>query len=151
MAARRFLRRQWIGIYALATLLGGACGTEPSPNIVGTWSLTSSHAGGSFACTIEAALTLVGSGTSVTGSLTEEQVTCTDAGQPIEIVPRSGELDGREISFTTQIRRDSGDCAFEVFQGRVTDPTMSGVVETRPVFCQGTFVQMQGTWEAQRR
>jgi hypothetical protein len=149
------VQQQWSGIWALATLLVGACGTEPSPDIAGTWTLTRSLAGGSRACTTSAALTFAGSGASRTGTLTEEQVSCTDAGQPIDIAPQSytivGDLDGRDISFTTQIPRDSGICAFEVFEGRATDATMSGVVETRPVFCQGIFVQLQGTWEAHRR
>jgi hypothetical protein len=39
----------------------------------------------SFACTISAALTLDVTGSSVTGSLVQELVSCTDAGQPIEI------------------------------------------------------------------
>jgi hypothetical protein len=92
---------------------------------------------------------------SVTGTLSENQASCTESGQPITVtlLTRSiaGGLDGRDITFTTQIPEGSGDCAFEAFDGRVSASSMSGVVETRPVFCQGTFVQMRGTWEAQRQ
>jgi hypothetical protein len=141
--------------FLCATLLIAACGTEPSPNIVGAWALTSSTSGGTFACTVSASLVIEASEASVTGTLMQNQASCTDAGQPIPIVTQTrsivGELDGRDITFTTQIPRDSGDCAYSVFDGRATAEDMSGVVETRPVFCQGTFVQMRGTWEAQRQ
>jgi hypothetical protein len=138
-----------------ATLLVAACGTEPSPNIVGAWALTHTLSGGGVECTVSASLIIDASESSIVGTLSENQASCTQSGQPIEVtlLTRSiaGGLDGRDISFTTQIPEDSGDCAFEAFDGRVSASSMSGVVETRPVFCQGTFVQMSGTWEAERQ
>ena len=148
------LRPLCAGFLAALTVLTGACGTEPRPDVTGTWTLTSSRAGGSFACTIVATLTLEESEGSLTGTLAEEQVSCSDNGQPVAVEPTShtiaGELSGRRISFTTQVPAGSGACAFEAFEGSATDAAMSGSLETRPVFCQGTFVQMQGIWEAAR-
>jgi hypothetical protein len=137
------------------TLVIAGCGTEPSPNIVGTWALTHTLSGGGVECTVSASLIIDASESSVTGTLSETQASCTQSGQPIAVtlLTRSiaGGLEGRDISFATQIPEGSGDCAFEAFDGRVSASSMSGVVETRPVFCQGTFVRMSGTWEAQRQ
>jgi hypothetical protein len=131
------------------------CGTEPTADIVGTWSLTSSTSGGGIACTAVAILTVEQSGASITGSLAEQQVSCTEAGQTLPVQARTraivGEVSGRDISFTTQVPEGGGDCAFDAFDGRVTGGAMSGAVENRAVFCQGTFVQMRGTWQGQRQ
>jgi hypothetical protein len=136
-------------------LVAGACGTEPNPDVGGTWSLTSTSAGGDLVCTVEALLTITSGGANLTGTLVQEQVACTSAGEPSEAVAQSygiiGTLEGDDISFSTQEREGHGGCAFTVFEGRAADSTMSGRLETRPVFCQGTFVQMRGTWQAQRR
>jgi hypothetical protein len=155
MRGRHYLRHARYGWVPALLLVVWACGTEPNPEVGGTWSLTSSFAGGDFACAVEALLTLTSDGADLTGTLVEEQATCTSAGEPIAVVTEShpivGELDGDEISFTAQEGEGGGGCAIVVFDGRVDDSTMSGQLETRPVFCQGTFVQMQGTWQAERR
>jgi hypothetical protein len=136
-------------------LLAGACGTEPNPDVGGTWSLTSTSSGGDFACTVEALLTITSGGANLSGTLVEEQAACTSGGEPTEVVAQTygiiGRLEGDDISFSTQEREGNSGCAFTVFEGRAADSTMSGRLETRPVFCQGTFVQMRGTWQAQRR
>jgi hypothetical protein len=153
--AHRLSRHKLSRMYPVVILmLAAACGTENSPDVGGIWSMSYDHAGGSFACTVQAHLTLEPDGTSLTGNLTEDQATCTNAGQPVQVQLQSftvsGDLDGNQISFTAQPPPEGGDCAFEAFEGQVAEGGMSGSVETRPLTCQGTFIQLQGTWEAQR-
>jgi hypothetical protein len=156
MHGRPYVRHARYGWVPALLLVVWACGTEPKPEVGGTWSLTSSFAGGDFACTVEALLTLTTDRADLMGTLVEDQATCTSAGEPIEVVTQShaitGELDGGEVSFRTLVGEGSGDCATMVFEGRASgESTMSGQLETRSIFCQGTFVQMHGTWQAERR
>jgi len=140
-------------IAALVVFLA-ACGTEPSPDLTGTWSFTTTYAGGSFACTILATLTLDGSGSSVPGSLAEEQVGCTDNGSPVTFAPDTSSLTaavgGGRISFTPEPGEAESPCAVFGYKGSVSADRMSGTVKTTPVFCQGTYTEMNGTWQAQR-
>jgi hypothetical protein len=155
MYGRPYLRHTRYGWVPAGILLVGACGTEPNPEVGGTWSLTSSFAGGDVACTVEALLTLTTDAEDLTGTLIEEQATCTSAGESIEVATQShpivGELDGDGISFTAQVDEGGGGCAVMVFEGRASASAMSGQLETRSVFCKGTFVRMHGTWQAERR
>lgn len=143
-----------IEIGAILAVLVGACGTEPQPDVTGTWNLTASYAGGSLACALSGTLTLTGSGATVTGNL-EDQGQCTDGGTSITIPSEtqsvSAAVEGRTISFTPQPVNGSGGCALLRFDGGVSGDEMSGTVETIQVFCQGTYTAMQGTWEAQRQ
>lgn len=141
-------------IAALAVALA-ACGTEPTPDLTGIWSFTTSYGGGGFACTILATLTLNGSGVSVPGSLAQEQVDCTDNGSPVTFASLdtssfTAAIGARRISFTPQPSEAESVCLVFGFQGTVSGDRMSGTVRTTPVFCQGTYVEMNGTWQAQR-
>jgi hypothetical protein len=142
----------WARSCALGALLLG-CVTEPSP-VRGAWSLTASYGGGDFTCTVLAKLTLDGSGSSYPGTFAEEHVDCTNAGTPLTITPDTlsvfATIQGRTISFTPQSLDGESGCAVLNFEGQVVDDRISGMVRTRPVFCQGTYLEMKGTWQAQR-
>jgi hypothetical protein len=101
-----------------------------------------------------ATLTFVGSRPSWSGTLAEEQVDCTSAGTPLTIAPDTLDvivtLDGGTINFSPLSREGASGCADFNFEGRVWDDQMFGTVKTTPVFCQGTYVEMRGTWQAQR-
>jgi hypothetical protein len=150
IAKRRALH--WATSSALGALLL-ACGTEPNPDVTGAWSLTASYGGGGFACTVVATLTLQGSG-SLSGTFAEEQVDCTDIGTPIAITPQTtnviGTVEGRTLIFTPQPPEGEAPCAVLTFRSTVAAERLSGTVQTTPIFCQGTYVEMTGTWEAQR-
>jgi hypothetical protein len=139
--------------FILAVLLAG-CGTEPSPQVSGAWSVTANYAGGGLTCMVLATLTLNGSGTSLSGSWAEDQATCTDNGTPLTLTPDTasiiGTVQGGKLSFTPQPAEGESPCALLNFEGQVTGEQISGSVRTTPVFCQGTYVQMNGTWQAQR-
>src|SRR3954468_2467665 len=124
--------------FLCTTLVIAACGTEPSPNVVGTWALTHTLSGGGIECTVSGSLIIDASESSVAGTLSENQASCTQSGQPIGVTlltrSTAGGLHGRGLSFTPQVPEGAGDCAFEAFDGRVSGSSMSGVVETRPVF-----------------
>jgi hypothetical protein len=139
---------------AALTVVLAACGTGPTPDLAGTWSLTTSYGGGGFACTIQATLTLDGSGASVPGNLAQELVDCTDNGSPVAFALDTSSftaaIGGRRISFTPQPEEAESPCALLGFQGTVSGDRMSGTVRTTPVFCQGIYVEMNGTWQAQR-
>jgi hypothetical protein len=143
----------WSRICTLAALFAG-CGTEPSPDLTGAWSISASYQGGALVCTLLGRLTLDASEPSLSGSLAEEQVDCTEAGTPLTIRRDTanliGTVDGRNLSFTPQPPEGESACALFHFEGRVADDRMSGTVGTTPVFCQGTYVEMNGTWQAQR-
>jgi hypothetical protein len=136
-----------------AALLAG-CGTEPSPHLAGAWSVTASFAGGGSTCTVLATLTLDDSGPSLSGSFAEHQVTCTTDGPPRAFTPDTttiiGTADGRGLSFTPQPPEGESSCSLLRFEGEAAEDRMSGTVGTIPVFCQGIYVQMNGSWEAQR-
>jgi hypothetical protein len=138
---------------ALAALLAG-CGTEPSLDIAGTWSVTASYSGGGSTCTVVATLTVFGTGPSWSGRLAETQAGCASNGVPVTFPPDTanviGTADGRSLSFTPQPPEGESPCALLNFEGEVGGDQMSGTVRTTPVFCQGTYVQMNGTWDAQR-
>jgi hypothetical protein len=155
MHGRYYLRRTRHPWIPALLVFAGACSTEPNPEVGGTWSLTSSSAGGDLVCRVEALLTITVAGSNLTGTLVQEEVACTRAVEPSPAIAQTygiiGKLDGDDISFSTQEQEGGGGCAFTVFEGRAADSSISGQLETRPVFCQGTFVQMRGTWQAQRR
>ena len=137
----------------VGALLTG-CGTEPSPDVTGAWSLTTSYAGGDFTCTVLATLTLEGSGLSLSGIFAEEHVDCTNVGSPLTITPDTlsvfARVEGGTITFTPVSPDGGSGCADLNFEGRVHDDRIFGTVRTTPVFCQGTYLEMRGTWEAQR-
>ena len=140
---------------SIAGLTAGAsgCSTEP-PAIAGTWNLTYTLATGSYTCSVDGSLDVEEDGASLTGTLVQEEATCTEAGGPVEVVLQSytivGSLDGDTIEFRTERARDDGECAYAVFAGAASASKMSGSVETRITFCQGTPVPLQGTWQAER-
>src|SRR4051812_7751881 len=86
----------------LVVLFAIGCGTEPTADVVGTWNLSSSTSGGTFACSSVALLSVKVSGASITGSFTEQQASCTEAGEPVAVVPQTraivGEVSGRDVS-----------------------------------------------------
>jgi hypothetical protein len=143
---------------AAITLVLGAllasCGTEPNTDVAGAWSVTANYAGGAFACLVAATLTLNGTGSSVSWDFAQTQVNCTDNGIPVTIARDTtqviGTVDGRKLSFTPQPPEGESPCALLNFEGQVAEDQVSGTVRTTPVFCQGTYVQMSGTWQAQR-
>ena len=139
-------------IFALGALLAG-CGTEPNPDLAGAWSVTASYAGGGITCMVLATLTFDGSGSSLSGSFAESQVNCSDNGTPLTITPDTanviGTANGRTLSFTPQPRQGESPCALLHFDGQVAGDRISGTVRTTPIFCQGTYVEMDGTWQAQ--
>jgi hypothetical protein len=136
------------------SLFLASCGTEPNANLVGAWSLTATYGGGDVTCTVLATLTLEGSGSSLTGTLAEEAGTCSDGGTEFPISPDTfdviGTVDGRDVGFTPQPPEGQSPCSLFRFEGRVSGDRMSGAVRTIPVFCQGTYVEMNGTWQAER-
>src|SRR3954454_23623451 len=137
----------------LAGLLAG-CGTEPNPEVTGAWSVTANYAGGGLTCSVLATLTLDGNGPSLSGNLAESEATCTENGTPLTLTPDTanivGTASGGKLTFTTQPSEGESPCALLNFEGQVGNEQMSGTVRTTPVFCQGTYVQMNGTWQAQR-
>ena len=143
---------KWFSLLATTSLV--ACGTEPTPEITGSWSLTASYAGGTLSCTLQATLHLDGNGASIPGSLIENAASCTDAGRPIDLVPQShtlvATLNGRSISLLPQPPPEARGCALFRYEGTLSSETMSGTVATEPDFCQGTYVQMNGSWHAER-
>lgn len=143
----------WRSTCTLAVLFAG-CGTEPGPEVVGAWSVTASYTGGGFACAVLGSLTLDAAEPSLAGSLAEEQVDCTDNGTPLTITPDTanliGTVEGRKLSFTPQPSQGESPCALLNFEGRIGDDQISGTVRTTPIFCQGTYVEMNGTWQARR-
>ena len=122
--------------------------------MTGAWSLTATYAGGSLSCTVQGQLILDGSGSSLSGSLAEEQAGCTDNGTPIALTPDTlnviATIAGRTLSFTPQAPEGEAPCAVLNFEGAVSGDQISGTVRTTPVLCQGTYVAMSGTWQAQR-
>jgi hypothetical protein len=134
-------------------VLLASCGTEPSPDLGGVWSVTASYAGGTLSCTVLATLALNVSGSSVSGSFAENEANCSENGTPLTITPDTsnviGTVDGRGLSFTPQPSEGDSPCAVFHFTGQVADDRISGTVQTSPVFCQGTYVEMTGTWQAQ--
>jgi hypothetical protein len=137
----------------LAALLAG-CATEPSPALGGDWSLSASYSGGDLTCMLQATLTLYGSGPSLSGRLAETRVDCTSNGTPLTITPDTvqvvGTADGRRLSFTPQSPEGESHCAVFSYEGQAAEDRMLGTVRTTPVFCQGTYTQLNGTWHAQR-
>jgi hypothetical protein len=103
---------------------------------------------------IQATLTLDVTERSVSGSLAEKQAGCTSNGTPITLATDTanviGTAEGRSFSFTPQPPEGDTSCALLNFQGQVAGDRMSGTVWTTPVFCQGTYVEMSGTWQGQR-
>jgi hypothetical protein len=93
-------------------------------------------------------------GPSLTGSLAEEQVDCSENGTPLAVTPDTtsviATLEGQDLSFTPQSPEGEAPCALFNFEGQVSDEEMSGTMRTAPVFCQGTYVEMSGTWQALR-
>jgi hypothetical protein len=146
--------QRWIGISALAAILVGGCGTEPQPEVSGTWNLTARYGGEGSSCIRSGTLTLAGSGAAVDGTL-EHEAECTEGGTPRVVPPEtesvSATVEGRFISFTPLPLNGETGCAVLRFEGRVGDDVMFGTVETIPVFCQGTYTPMQGSWEAERQ
>jgi hypothetical protein len=140
-------------LVAVAALLAG-CGTEPSPDMAGAWSVTANYAGGGLTCMVLGTLTLGSSGPSLSGSLAESEANCTENGAPLTLTPDTaniiGTADGQRLSFTPQPAEGESPCALFNFEGQIAGDRMSGTVRTTPVFCQGTYVQMNGTWQAQR-
>jgi hypothetical protein len=137
----------------LAVLLG-ACGMEPSPEILGVWSVTASYAGGGYTCTVLATLSVDVTAPSLSGSFAEREAGCINDGMPLTLTPDTanviGTAEGRRFSFTPQPAEGESFCALLNFEGSVAGGRMMGTVRTTPVLCQGTYVQMSGTWEAER-
>jgi hypothetical protein len=137
----------------LAALLAG-CGTGPTPALGGAWNLTASYGGGGLSCTVLATLMLNGSGSALSGTFAERQADCTFNGTPTTITLDTadvlGTADGSKVSFTPQPGQGESPCALFRYQGQATDERMSGKVQTIPVFCQGTYVELNGTWQADR-
>jgi len=131
-----------------------SCGTGPSPDVTGTWSFASTWGGGGFDCTVSGTLTLTPASGSMSGILVEEQVHCVDNGTPITVAPGSkdllGEVNGRAISFSPQPPEGESPCVHIRYEGRASYNRLSGTVRTTPIFCQGTYEEMTGTWQAQR-
>jgi hypothetical protein len=101
-----------------------------------------------------ATLTLDATEPSLSGSFAEKQGDCTSNGTPLTLVPDTanviGNAEGRSFSFTPQPAEGESPCALLNFEGEAAGDRIAGTVHTTPVFCQGTYVQMSGTWQGQR-
>jgi hypothetical protein len=142
--------------FALVAAMTTGCGSEPSPpDVTGTWALITSSTGGNFECSSQGSLTLQSDGAELGGTFVEEQAGCSELGSPISVVLSSytvlGSVGGSFISFRLQPAEGQEGCAEFRFQGRITESELSGTLGTQPVFCQGTYIEITGTWIAQRR
>ena len=146
---------RWVGLLAPAAVLA-ACGGELGPvELGGRWAVTADYGGGTIQCSVAGALEFPADPASGPGSYQEERVDCTDAGVPLDIQPQTytvvHSLENRSITFVPYPEPDPGAaCAVLRFAGSVGADRMGGTVETMPVFCQGTYLEMRGTWRASR-
>jgi hypothetical protein len=132
----------------------GACGTDPSPDVTGSWSTTMSFAGGSLECSTQGVLTLQGTGSDLSGTLVEVQAACSEQGVPISISLSDYSIaatrEGSSIGLRLQAPPEQQGCSEFVLDGQARDAEMTGTLATEPIFCQGTYVEMTGTWSATR-
>lgn len=133
--------------------MAAACGNEPSPDVTGAWTLITSFAGGNLQCTSQGTLTLENTGAGLSGTFVEEAASCTESGTPISLVlssyTLSGSVEGSSIDFTLQPQDGQQGCAEFRFQGQTAESHLSGAISTQPVFCQGTYTEMSGSWTAE--